>query len=185
MDKYSRYKKIRNWEIGGFFFIIIFGSLLHFTYEWSGKNTIIGLLSPVNESVWEHLKMSFWSIVLYSLVEKRFIGKYVQNFWFGKGLGLFLYQLFIVLVFYAYTAVFGKELLWMDIAIFIVGAALSQWISFKLLTSHKIYRIWNKVGLLFILLHAVATLAFTFSPPKLPLFQDSHTKTYGIDKKAP
>ena len=31
---------------------IILGTLLHFTYDWSGENNIIGSFSATNESVW-------------------------------------------------------------------------------------------------------------------------------------
>ena len=39
-----------------FIFISVLGVLLHFTYEWSGDNAVVGLFSAVNESTWEHLK---------------------------------------------------------------------------------------------------------------------------------
>lgn len=35
------------------------GTALHFLYEVS-PNLISALLSPVNESVWEHLKLLYW-----------------------------------------------------------------------------------------------------------------------------
>jgi hypothetical protein len=34
--------------------IVVAGTLLHFVYGWSGHNALAGLVSPVNESVWEH-----------------------------------------------------------------------------------------------------------------------------------
>ena len=40
-----------------FIFISVLGVLLHFTYEWSGDNAVVGLFSAVNESTWEHLKL--------------------------------------------------------------------------------------------------------------------------------
>lgn len=49
------------WEGLGVFFLIIAGSLQHFTYDWSNQIPIVGVISPVNESVWEYLKLGFWS----------------------------------------------------------------------------------------------------------------------------
>lgn len=40
----------------GILFTMILGSLSHFFYGWSGDFFLVGLFSPVNESVWEHLK---------------------------------------------------------------------------------------------------------------------------------
>jgi len=35
------------------------GSLLHFLFDWLGQWPPIGLISAVNESVWEHTKLAF------------------------------------------------------------------------------------------------------------------------------
>ena len=56
MDK----KQIIKFQIISTIFIFIFGTILHFTYEWSGENTIVGLFSATNESTWEHLKLLFF-----------------------------------------------------------------------------------------------------------------------------
>ena len=43
------------WQLGGFAFTAVFGTALHFLFDWSGKNTVVGLFSAVNESIWEHM----------------------------------------------------------------------------------------------------------------------------------
>ena len=43
------------------------GTALHFLYEVS-PNLISALLSPVNESVWEHLKLLYWPTLAAALV---------------------------------------------------------------------------------------------------------------------
>ena len=35
------------------------GTALHFAYDWC-LSPLVGLFAPVNESVWEHLKLLFW-----------------------------------------------------------------------------------------------------------------------------
>ncbi len=76
---YLHNRKIKRWEIAGIFWIIIIGSLLHFTYEWSNKSLIVALFSPVNESVWEHLN---WVIgrSVFMLIEYWFIKDYTNSF---------------------------------------------------------------------------------------------------------
>jgi hypothetical protein len=44
--------------------IVIAGTLLHFVYGWSGQNALAGLVSPVNESVWEHTKLLVVPVVV-------------------------------------------------------------------------------------------------------------------------
>lgn len=48
----------------GILFINLFGILLHFLYDFSGKVLIVGIFAPINESVWEHLKLGFYPIIL-------------------------------------------------------------------------------------------------------------------------
>ena len=60
MDK----RKIRNYQIFSVIFTFILGTLLHFTYQLSGRNEIVGLFSAVNESVWEHLKLLYFPMLL-------------------------------------------------------------------------------------------------------------------------
>lgn len=55
-----------------FLFISILGTLLHFTYEWSQNNAIVGLFSAVNESTWEHLKLLFFPMLFLTLFELFF-----------------------------------------------------------------------------------------------------------------
>ena len=53
--------------IKGILFVSIVGTLWHFVYEWSGQNPIVGLFFPVNESTWEHMKLLFFPMLLYTL----------------------------------------------------------------------------------------------------------------------
>ena len=46
-------------EIFGAIFVMVFGTLMHFFYDWSGKNPVVALFAPYNESTWEHLKLSY------------------------------------------------------------------------------------------------------------------------------
>ena len=51
----------------GIIFTLATGTLLHFTYEWSGENPFVALYSPVSESVWEHLKLLFFHQAEYEI----------------------------------------------------------------------------------------------------------------------
>ena len=51
------YRRLNIFLIIGAVFTIITGTLLHFVYEWSGESLFVGIFSPINESVWEHLKL--------------------------------------------------------------------------------------------------------------------------------
>ena len=57
-------KSVFKFQIISTIFVIIFGTLLHFTYNWSNNNSLIGAFSAVNESTWEHLKLLFFPMLI-------------------------------------------------------------------------------------------------------------------------
>jgi|SRR5680860_149219 len=176
-----RKKSVLIWEISGIFFLILVGSLLHFTFEWSNQLPLIGVISAVNESVWEHLKLGFWSLVLFILIEYWFIRNETNNFFLAKGLGILVLQGTVLSIFYTYTMFSAKPILVIDISSYILGSVLCQVVSYMMLTKTGVRKILNRLGLALILIHAVLLIIFTFVPPKFPIFQDSHSLSYGIN----
>lgn len=61
-------KHLRHCTIIGIIFVMLTGTLSHFLYDWSGQNPVVGLFTPVNESIWEHMKLLFFPMLLYSLI---------------------------------------------------------------------------------------------------------------------
>ena len=162
-------------------FTIIAGTLLHFAYEFSGENTIVGIFSPVNESVWEHFKMLFTPIFLLTLVEYAAWGRRYDNFLLSRAESILLGMLFIAAAFYTYTGVLGRHLLSADIAIFILAVVLAFTHSeqrFYSETEHPKATAVLGTALMGLLLLAFAV--FTFAPPHIPLFMDSTTGSFGI-----
>ena len=88
-------KKIRNWQIIAILFTLVVGTLLHFTYEWSGENKIIGTFSAINESTWEHLKLIFFPMLIFSIFEGIKIYKETNNYIEAKAIGIIFGILFI------------------------------------------------------------------------------------------
>ena len=48
-------KRLFFWELAGFLFTGLAGTLLHFVYDWSGDSLWTAAFSAVNESTWEHM----------------------------------------------------------------------------------------------------------------------------------
>ena len=57
----------------GFMFVSIAGTFLHFLYDITGRNIAAGLISAVNESIWEHMKLIFYPMLLVALTEYRLV----------------------------------------------------------------------------------------------------------------
>jgi hypothetical protein len=171
---------ILRWEAAGVIFIVIAGSLFHFFYQWFGPSPLLAAVFPVNESVWEHFKLGYWSLVLFSIVQSLTMRWRVVNFWAAKGIGALVLQAVIAFSFYAYTPLAGRSILAADIGSYILGTVLCQAVSFWILVKSRPSRNFNNMGIWLLLLHGLALVLFTFHPLRFPIFMDSRTGAYGI-----
>lgn len=164
------------WETINFIFVVILGTVLHFAYAWSGQKRFVGIFCPINESVWEHLKMLFMPMLLFSVMEYFTIGKDYQNYISAKSIGILLGLLFIIAFFYTYTGIIGRNYLWMDIFTFICGVLITFSYS-----ERNINNVSNPMGaklggLLLLAAVALSFAVFTFRPPHLGIFIDPSAK---------
>ena len=167
------------WQAAGFALVTFGGTILHFLYDWTGGSILVAPFSGVNESTWEHMKLLFWPLFLFALVQRLFF-KDQKNYWCVKLTQILLGLVLIPVLFYTYNGVFGKSPDWINIAIFYVTAALVflfEWWAFKrdwLPCKHPLlaFSVICLVGVLFVV--------FTFATPQIPLFQYPLTGTYGV-----
>ena len=167
------------WQAAGFALVTFGGTILHFLYDWTGGNTLISPFSGVNESTWEHMKLLFWPLFLFALVQWLFF-RDQKNYWCVKLAEILLGLLLIPVLFYTYNGVFGKSPDWINIAIFYISALLVfffEWWAFKrgwLLCARP------RLAFAVICIIGVLFVVFTFATPQIPLFQDPLTGTYGV-----
>ena len=171
---------ILRYELFGMLFVSILGGLLHFTFELSGFNPIVGAFSAVNESVWEHLKLGFWPILLLTIIEYRFIIKQTNNFFLGKMVSAFTIILVIPAIFYSYTGITGESIFLIDILSFFIAVIIGQVLSYKMLTYKQLPKNSKWISLFALAILAILFIVFTFYPPNLPPFQDPISGGYGI-----
>ncbi|MFI3325650.1 MAG: DUF6512 family protein [Clostridia bacterium] len=160
--------------------IFIIGSVFHFIYEFTGDNFIIGLIAPVNESVFEHMKMVPVPVLIWWIVGcVKF--KPDKDIWFSSCLiSLILGTILVPLIYYFYTSAFGIEIIIVDILILFIAVLLGQ-----LLALHYFEHgsgINYKIALGIMVAVIVVFAIFTLFPPKLPIFMDRSTGTYGINQ---
>ncbi|MBR6682171.1 MAG: hypothetical protein IKL40_04210 [Clostridia bacterium] len=172
-------RNISLWQFLGFGITSLGGTLLHFLYDLTGESTISALISGVNESTWEHMKLLFFPLFVFAIVQSFFFKEY-DNFWCVKLSGTLFGLISIPVLFYTYNGAFGKSPDWLNITIFFISAAIAFVVETKLFKKEKPN--CKKTKLAFIALCAIAVLffVFTFAPPQIPLFQDPLTHSYGI-----
>ncbi|MDE6388136.1 MAG: hypothetical protein K2L82_10085 [Lachnospiraceae bacterium] len=168
-------KYLKRYTIIGIVFVLITGTLAHFIYQWSGSNNIVGLFAPVNESIWEHMKLLFFPMLIYSFVLIfKFRKEYpciISSLCFGILTGTVLIPVF----FYAYISVVGKDVFFLDISIFIVSIIIAFWFSYKLTLSCRLEPYTLLLcGLVCILL--ICFMRFSYNPPDNIIFEDPTAK---------
>lgn len=182
------WKKYR-YEIYGILFTSLAGTLLHFIYEWSGSLAAVGLFAPVNESVWEHIKLLFFPGLLFSVWEYFHASRRPASFLPARTAGLTAGMAAIPLLFYAYTALLGTNHLALDIAVFLLGILLAFLISALLekkisnaatTPSGTKTRILPVLCAALLILYLLLFFLFTFRPPHLSLFRDPVSGHFGI-----
>ncbi len=164
-------KHLKRYTIIGIFFVLITGTLAHFLYDWSGNNYIIGLFTPINESIWEHMKLLFFPMLIYSFFIifkfKKTYSCITSSLFFGIIIGILLIPIF----FYAYTSILGEDTFILDIGTFILSIIIAFWLSYKLTLSCKLEPYTLLLcGLICILF--ICFMIFTYNPPKTRIFKD-------------
>ena len=167
-------------KIMGFIFTSIAGILLHFLYDWSNQTLFFALFSAINESIWEHMKLLFFSMFLFAWIESNFLEKNYDNFWQIKLIGILSGILLIPIFYYSYTGIFGIKIDWINIAIFFITTAISYLIETHLFKYKTTSFLSSQTALIILCLVAFLFVIFTFVPPHIPLFEDPATKLYGI-----
>jgi len=161
-------KYIPKKDMPAFIFIIIAGTLNHFLYEWTGS-ALIAFFCPVNESIWEHLKLLAFPFLFWSLWDYRRVKRNAPSYFYCRFLAVLCGMLSIVTLFYTYTGIIGKNFFLADILTYVIGIIttlrMTSWFSRHLSTvpdAIASYSAWLALILCF--------FTFTCFPPNIPLF---------------
>ena len=167
------------WELVGFAVSALLGTLLHFLYDFSGKALWAAPFSGVNESTWEHMKLLFWPMLIFTIAQAFFFRER-KDFLCIKLRGILLGLILIPALFYTYNGAIGKSPDFINIAIFFVSAAIAYLYETRLLYTKRVHFCVPKATIAVLAVLALLFVLFTFRAPHLPLFCDPLTGTYGI-----
>lgn len=164
-------KQLKHCTFIGVIFVLITGTLAHFLYDWSGKNFVIGFFTPINESIWEHIKLLFFPMLIYApILILKFRRKYPCII-SALCLGILAGSLLIPILYYTYTSIAGSDVFVLDIGIFILSTIIAFRLSYKLSLSCRSKRYTLLLCILTVLLFA-CFIIFTYHPPGMILFED-------------
>ena len=172
-------RSVRLWQLAGFAVTSLGGTLLHFLYGWLGEAVWVAPFSGVNESTWEHMKLLYFPMLIYALIQSRFFPDR-KDFWCVKLVGVAVGLLLIPMLFYTINGSFGKSPDWINIAIFFVAAAVAYLVETYLYNNALLKCPHPRLAFFVIVLICILFVVFTFITPQIPLFRDPITGTYGI-----
>ena len=174
-------KRLFFWELAGFLWTVAAGTLLHFLYDWSGGSPLAAAFSGVNESTWEHMKLLFFSIFLFSVVQVCVLARNYPNILAVRAVSTLMGLVLIPILFYTYSGVLGYYLDWANIGVFVLAALGAFLLDFRLLRKGRLNAPWMQIiGLLLLWGLAFLFVWCTFHPIQLALWQDPVTGQFGI-----
>ena len=173
-------KRLFFWELGGCLWTAAAGTALHFFYDWAGRPAWAAAFSAVNESVWEHMKLLFVPVFLFTLIQLWAMGRRYPNLPAVRAVTALAGTLLIPTLYYTYTGALGTHVLWADILIFLLTDGVLFCLDCRLLRRGMCSAGWQQVAGLAALWGLVFLFVWcTFRPPLFPLWRDMTTGRYG------
>lgn len=145
----------------------LLGVALHFLYDWF-PSPLAALFSPINESVWEHLKLLFWPMLLGA----TFLARRSRNrprLWSAFFAALLTAPALLLTAYYSLKAV-GVERLWVDIVLYFICMFAGYALAWLLYRRRRPERIGGWL-LMVVILYGASLILFTFAAPPLGIFQ--------------
>lgn len=169
-------------KIISIFSIFLLSFLSHFIYTWI-PNTLTSFLFPVNESIWEHMKIIVTSYIIYGFVDYIILRKnnlIHNNFLFQlicvPIMGIIIY----LIIFLPIYNLIGESM------IVSIGLLLFVYILMPILSYYFLKEEDNKllkyVSIPLIIVVYIIFIYFTYNPPRNYIFYDTNKNVYGLDK---
>lgn len=161
-------------------FLLCFVS--HFLYEWM-PSVVISIFFPVNESIWEHMKLLFTTILLYHLFEYIYLYYKKINFnnyciasFVSSLLSIPIYLVMFLPIYYA----IGENMVVTFIILFIT-ICLAEIIHYSI-TIQKSIKYQCIISIVLIIISYIVFGYLTYDHPKTDFFYDTVEEKYGINQ---
>ena len=162
------------------FFALSF--LWHFVYDLI-PSFVTAIFFPVNESIWEHMKIIFGVIIFGSLISlilmQKFKIKY-NNFYVEIIIKAILGVIFYLAIFIPLYNIFGENM-FISITLMLITYIVMEFIGYKILLLDELNI--KILPIILIILSYILFALLTFYPPHYSIFFDETKLIYGIPLK--
>ena len=162
-------------------FLFLLSFLWHFMYDWF-SNTIFALVFPVNESIWEHMKIIYYCLLMGSILEFVLCKKNnikINNFYIEAMVKSILGVIFYLIIFVPFYLWLGESML-ISISLMLITYIFMEYIGYKILTGEEMNI--NILPVIIIVLGCIMFVILTFYPLHNFLFFYEVKFGYGILK---
>ena len=155
--------------------------LFHFIYNWF-PCALTEIFFPVNESIWEHMKLLFSAVVFYGIIDYIIFQKFnikFNNFF----ISLFVSALSIIPIYLTmFLPIYYKigQNMVITIGIMLIAIIISQIISYYILKQEHFDKL-NIISLILIIISYIVFAYLTYYPIKNELFFDTQDEKYGLN----
>lgn len=166
----------------GVFVIFLVSFASHFIYKWI-PNTLFSIIFPVNESIWEHMKLLVTPVLIFSLIEyivykKKDINynNFILSYSISMLMGIIIYLIIYLPIHY----IFGHSSIFAIILLFFIFVII-EIISYYIMRYRDI-KYSNIIGFGIIIIMYIIFGYLTYYPIETDLFYDTSKNIYGIPK---
>lgn len=174
---------MRKIKIIGVFIIFGLSFLSHFMYERFANN-IFSILFPVNESIWEHMKLIVTPVLIFSIFEYIIYKKkniIFNNFILSYTISMIIGIIVYLIIYLPINYIFGHSMIVAIILLFIIFIIVEV-ISYYIM-NYKEIKYSNIIGISVMILIYIIFGYLTYNPIESDLFYDTQKKIYGIPYK--
>lgn len=161
--------------------VFLLSFISYFLFDFSGKNIILAIIFPINESMFQNLKLCLYPTMFFWLFSYVFLHKKLnidyQNWIFSMITSAVTSMYFLLSIYYIFFSAFNITSLFLDILSLFIGITLGQLLGLHLYNHSIINDYYFSLDYVLIIIVLFFTL-FTFFPLKLPIFFDSSSNSY-------
>jgi len=172
--------KLTTLKIIGTIIAFILAFPLHFLYD-KFPNILTSIIAPVNESIWEHMKIIFGCVMLSGVIQKIYIIKKKLNYknvCISNFIAAIASMPIFLCLFLPIYNIFGHNIVITLILMFITFL-ISQIITIIIINLDTNLKLENAT-IIFVIIVYLIFAYFTYNPIKIDLFKDPMNSSYGI-----
>lgn len=156
----------------------LLGFIVHGIYSWIPS--VFTSIFPVNESLYEHVKLIYLSPIFSVLIVGAFYKYKINNIFYGILISIIFNILFFYILYLPIYYLLSNSLI-MTLIVYFISIIASNYI-YYLIIKKKYSKKYDIVSIILLIIGIVFLTYFTYNPLKNDFFKDPLNNTYGIKK---